>query len=464
MAESVFTTETRLERRTCGELMEYFHWYVTDFHRAKRYAWYRVVHCRGKINKSKFNTELQNRFNIRKRTANSIIYEVTGTYKALKELKQKELKEKKEKISSLTKAIKKEKKELDQLSLKAGDNLLNEQQLVCYRNKKRSLYYRKQKLQKTKDRYVQLSEDIRDGRYKLCFGTKQLFKAQYNLEENGYRSHEQWYRAFVRNRDKNVFYLGSKDEVSGNQMFSLFCNDNGTYTIRVRKDGRFDDKDNKYIYGICTFSYMDPEIKRILKERNHPLSYRIKIRGKKVYLQVMFSITPEERPIVTTGYNGVIGVDFNDGHLEVTETDRKGNLFDMWRYPLYFHGEGEKALNEIRTVIADLGDYASRKGKSIAIEKLSFEKKKAGVLKGKNEKGKKYNRMIHLLDYSRYTECMTNMCIRKGIELMFVDPAYTSQIAKQKYCDTRKISVHNGAAYVIARRAQGFKDRYQKES
>ena len=72
--------------------------------------------------------------------------------------------------------------------------------------------------------------------------------------------------------------------------------------------------------------------------------------------------------------------------------------------------------------------------------------------------------MIHMLDYGRYTECMKNMCSRNGIELITVDPAYTSRIAKQKYCATRKIPVHNGAALVIARRGQGYRDRYIKEN
>jgi len=228
---AVFTTETRLDKHTGAELMEYFRSYVPDFCHVERYVWYYIVHNKGNINKTKFNTELQNKFHIKKRTANSIIYDVMGRYNALKELKKSELNDKKQKISALSKEITKLKKEVDKLRVKAKNNRLNEQQLVSYRNKKKSLYFKKQKLQKTKDRYRQLSMDTEEGRYKLCFGTKKLFKAQYNLEENNFRSHEQWYRAFVKNRDKNIFCLGSKDETSGNQMFSLFPNNDGSYTV-----------------------------------------------------------------------------------------------------------------------------------------------------------------------------------------------------------------------------------------
>ena len=59
--------------------------------------------------------------------------------------------------------------------------------------------------------------------------------------------------------------------------------------------------------------------------------------------------------------------------------------------------------------------------------------------------------MLHTLDYSRYEDDVRNMAVRNGIDLIEVNPAYTSRIAKMKYCRTRKIPVHNGAAYVIAR-------------
>ena len=42
---------------------------------------------------------------------------------------------------------------------------------------------------------------------------------------------------------------------------------------------------------------------------------------------------------------------------------------------------------------------------------------------------------------------------KKHIRLFFMQ-------AKQKYCKQKKISVYSGAAYVIARRGQGYTDNY----
>ena len=104
----------------------------------------------------------------------------------------------------------------------------------------------------------------------------------------------------------------------------------------------------------------------------------------------------------------------------------------------------------------EIGKYALSKGKSIVKEDLSFVKKKSQTEKGS---GRRYNKMLHTLDYSRYEDDIRNMAVRNGIDLIEVNPAYTSRIAKMKYCRTRKIPVHNGAAYVIARRGQGYKDK-----
>ena len=71
--------------------------------------------------------------------------------------------------------------------------------------------------------------------------------------------------------------------------------------------------------------------------------------------------------------------------------------------------------------------------------------------------------MLHLLDYSRYKKMCEDYCATYGVMLKIVNPTYTSKIGKQKYANRRKLTVHNSAAYVIARRGQGFKDKYNKK-
>ena len=70
--------------------------------------------------------------------------------------------------------------------------------------------------------------------------------------------------------------------------------------------------------------------------------------------------------------------------------------------------------------------------------------------------------MINAFNYLRYKKSFENCCFRRDVNLIKVNPAYTSKIAKQKYRDRKKLIIHQGAAYVIARKGQGYVDKYIK--
>ena len=457
----IFTTETRLSTDDCPDIIAYAKAYCHDFAEIERFVWHCIVSNKGKYDKSALNTKIQKRFSVTKRTANSCIADMQGRYNALKELKMAEVRQLEGKISALTDKVAVLADQVEAKGRLAATNSLSEKQLRSYRNQKKSLYFKKQRLQKLKDRLAQLKKDNADKNFRIGFGGKGLFKAQYLLKENGYKTHGKWKNDYIKKRDGNIFYLGSKDESFGNQMFQLTPQPDGTYFIKLRKDGKYvTSKADRYLYGKCSFSYLDDEVRTLLQDRDRPVSYRIKMRGNKVYLQAMLEIGPDEHPIVTTMCDGAIGLDFNAGHIDLSETDKHGNLVFMKQYRLYEHGGGNKAKNEMRQVVAEIGQYALSKGKSIVKEDLSFIRKKSKTIKAKTPFGRKYNKMIHTLDYSRFESTVKNMAVRQGIDLIEVNPAYTSKIAKQKYCSMRKIPIHNGAAYVIARRGQGCKDKY----
>ena len=69
---------------------------------------------------------------------------------------------------------------------------------------------------------------------------------------------------------------------------------------------------------------------------------------------------------------------------------------------------------------------------------------------------------ILMFDYSRYKSTFDNCCYLRNANLIKVNPAYTSKIAKQKYCEQKKLVIHQGASFVIARKGQGYIDKYIK--
>lgn len=217
----VITTETRLDMQDSLDIIRYAREYRTYFNLIERYVWRRIIQAKGKINQSKLNTELQHMFKVKKRTANSVINEMTGRYNALKERKKAELLQMEAKAGVLEETIVRLEKTVEEFSRRAAVNELSESKLRYYRGRKRALFFRKQKLQKIKDRYAQLKKDIDEGDFKMGFGGRRNFARQYHLEDNGFKSHEGWYNDYTGRRDANIFYLGSKDESCGNQMFHL---------------------------------------------------------------------------------------------------------------------------------------------------------------------------------------------------------------------------------------------------
>ena len=75
----VLTTETRLSEREAHDIMEYTRKYRTDYGIIQRYVWHVIVRQKNVINKSKLNTEIQMKFSVSKRTANSVIYDMKGS-------------------------------------------------------------------------------------------------------------------------------------------------------------------------------------------------------------------------------------------------------------------------------------------------------------------------------------------------------------------------------------------------
>ena len=452
------TTETRLDRHTNPELYHYLDAYLPVYSQVSRYMWYAIqdpdfdAKYKGR---SQFISHVCLKFNLLKRTVNSLYYDVNGRISALKALKKHELKQLKHQITALMKREKKLKKQINTIKKRASLNKIVDAELIVYRKCKTRLFYLQRKLNKKRMQLVVRTEAL-NQRLKLCFGTKQLFNAQYHLSDNGFKSHTGWYNAFIKNRDKNIFYMGSRDETCGNQMMQLLPNiKTGGFDIRLRQEKDFATNGN-YVLGHCDFCYLKDELLSMLLFEEFPLTVRFKRRNNQWYLQVVVAVKTAKA--CTTTSNGTLGLDYNEGFLELAETDSSGNLMGLQHFDLI----GDSATtrnNALCVVVKEIAKQAVAKGKTVVIEDLNFNTTKSKTIPAISRSGKRYNRMIHQLDYSRYKDRMSQTGIKFGVDVLLIDPQNTSKIAKQKYCQTKKLTTHQGASYVIARRGQGFTDR-----
>lgn len=157
---------------------------------------------------------------------------------------------------------------------------------------------------------------------------------------------------------------------------------------------------------------------------------------------------------------GVIGIDINPDHLDIVETDSKGNYLKGWSVGINLN---KKSTKQRKTILSqatkNIVNYALSKGKSVVLENLDFSKKKKAL---KDNYNKDYARMLSAFSYGKIKEYFTNQCWKIGVNLLFINPAFTSFLGNIKYgfkLRQSKTSSHTPAAYVIARRGQGFNER-----
>lgn len=450
-----YTVSTRLIKT--DEFLDYFEPLLAKYSKILRLAFKDVQRYPIKDLKSK--NGYQAKFNIDARTANSILRTAKGLVNSHEELKKYELSQLKFKVKNLEYTINSEKRNINSLKKLATENSLSYFQLKSYKKLKQNLYLLCQKLNRLNQKVDKLRSYIQSKNFSMCFGTKKLFRKQHLLKENNYPTHEKWLNTFRKNRDKYITYLGSKGEPNCNQNFQIVYNEEtDSFDIKIRKDLEYMENENdKYFYiRNVDIPYQKEIIKDILEYKTSSLTYRIIRKDKKYYVQIMFTLSIEDNSYSTTTTNGTIGLDYNKGFIQLCETNKEGNIIKFNKVKLNCHGTGNKAKTGMEQKISKIVHYASEKKKTIIIEDLNFGKKKSQV--NKSVRDKKYNKMIHVFDYSRYMETIENTSFRKRVKVEKINPYKTSIIGDSKYSKTKGINRHQAASYVIARKGQGFND------
>lgn len=439
MIKRKFTTVTQLHEKNNQDIIDYFESARGTYAQAQRKTFYTIRNSPD-FNKSNYNTHLQETYGVLKRTAGSIISDAQGRLNTLKELKAHEQKQLAHKIKTLESNIHVlEAKKADQsAALRAGAPVC----LGKHRNLKRKLVAQKSKLNKLKQKSANLRYQIESGRYKICFGSKRLLQTDY--------------QAFVERRDAQMSFVGSKEESSGNLMLQLrFKPRNNQFELRLRKDiGGFKNAKDKYVYGRVYFNHHKKWIKEALRNHNSPLSFKIIKKGGRFYLYCTFEIQMDKSDFKARATHGTVGLDFNKGFVTLAETNLYGHLVGTHLLPYRFKA-GCKTTTDLEAIAAVAVKRALASGKDICVENLNFKTAKAST---QRKQERKYNEMLHSLAYRQFVNKIEQRAYRSAVSVRRVNPAWTSWLAKQLYCPTMKLNTHVGAAYVIARRGQGYKD------
>ena len=444
--KSFKTFATILEEDNAKEIIEYFEETSGNYGFLKRCALHILRNC-PEISRNELNKILQERFSITTRTASSAINEVEGIINSVLALIPLNIEKLEARIEDKIKLIEKKRKEMAKIhsSRKTNTKRLGKLKFHIY-NIHNSINRIKQKIENFK-------RQLNERKPNICIGTKKFARNDI--------------KAFIQHRDSQINYIGRACEKQGNSNFQMqYVKKENFFAMKVRRDfGKWkeDRSPNRFAYGKCHFKYGSKQIRDAIRGNASPVTVSVIRRDDRYYLFVTVAISYENSAIVTRKDHGVIGIDFNKGFVNVCETDEKGNIVNIekMKYPF---GKAGITNAGLANVISKVCSKAVETGKTIVAEDLSFEKKKRKAKKAVTPTEKERMRILHLLPYSRYARILENITFNRRIELIKVNPAYTSRTAEQKFCEQMKLNIHNGAAYVIARKGMGIKDNFLKKT
>ena len=330
------------------------------------------------------------------------------------------------------------------------------------------LHHKKRRLCIIEQKQVVMKQDHDAGIVRLCFGSKKLFRAQFDLEANDYGSLDEWRDDWRKERASEFFVIGSSDETAGCQGCVATPQDDGSLSLRLRlpdvigkhlliENVRFAYGHETILDALQTSRKIDSETKAgksIRRLTGTAISYRFK-RDDKGW-RVFVSTESTASAVVSNATLGSIGVDVNAGHLAVSEIDSSGNPVNTFNIPCNTYGKStDQAKAIIGNAVKLITEMAVKTSKPAVIEKLDFTKKRAEL----DQERPGYSRMISSFFCSKLTAMIHASCFRSGIEVIEINPAYTSVIGAVNYAQQYGISVHQGAATAIARRGLGFSER-----
>jgi len=290
----------------------------------------------------------------------------------------------------------------------------------------------------------------------VVFGSKRLFEKLCKNHFTG-KVREGLKKQWKEQRQGTLISIGSKSD-KGNRL-TRFEDLSGQLHLRITIGNR------EFIYAKVLrepsnskdkwITFMAMLLESWQTQSYFPYTVELKLRNGEVYGSVSFEIpTPK---VKYTKDNGVIAIDTNASpiHLAIAEVSKTGELLSYQTISLHhLLGLSQNSKDHQEWILAHrIVDLAIQKGKAIAVENL--KKLKKGV-RG-DGKAKLRKRLYHW-NAKKFLQKLKRVAMLKGVEVVEINPAYTSVIGMLKYAPQLNIDKDIAGAYVIGRRALGFKE------
>jgi len=292
----------------------------------------------------------------------------------------------------------------------------------------------------------------------VVFGGKRLFEKLCRNHLTG-KAKEKLKNQWRELRQGTLISIGSKSKEDKGNRLLRFEDKEGQLHLRITTGNR------EFIYAKVLrepsnskdkwITFMAMLLESWQTQNYFAYTVELKLRDGEVYGSVSFEIpTPKVR---YTKENGVIAIDTNASpiHLAIAEVSKTGELVSYQTISLHnLLGLSKNAKDHQEWILANkIVDLAIEKGKAIAIENLKKLKK------GMRGDGKaELRKRLHQWNAKKFLQKLKRVAMLKGVEVIEVNPAYTSVIGMLKYAPQLNIDKDIAGAYVIGRRALGFKE------
>ena len=410
----------------------------------------------------------QAKYLISKRHFDSIRKTLEGKVSSILSLNKNYIIDTKDKIKSIEKDLSKQIKTYNSYK----DKLKKENQLSLIETNLKfkvhnKIKYNRIRLDRLNSKLKDLEEIKNTGNVRLCFGSNKLFRQQFLINSSNnltqFKSHEQWYKEFNYQRNKEFTLIGSKDKSAGNLNAQITYIKDNLFNLKLNINPHAEKITDKYINLKFKLDYEFNTLKQIInnnqiddKEIRQPLTVTlIKQKTKHNKDKYVVSISFEKHLIkqtYTSKTKGCIGVDINQDHLAVVNLDNKGNLLNIYTFNYDLNGNKHQNNNSISLAVKELMKLSVELNKPIVIEQLDFIAKKKSLKASNSQYIKNKNKQLSSFAYSKIIELIKARAEDNFIEVREVNPAYTSMIGSIKYNNRSRIDVHHGAAICIGRK------------
>ena len=399
---------------------------------------------KGELSKSQINTSLQQEYRINKRQANSIIAYVEGAVKSAKECRSNHLELLQGKLKHVTDVIKHLEKKIA-----AHRKYLQTVEQVNRAEKKR--------VPKSIKPHYPDACPIRCAHHLTHYEFAQFKLHQKKRYAHKLRSQiEQIKKSNLHvtlGNQYTVEMVGSKDESYGNQICQL---DLLGKELHIRTPYCLEQCYGKYVtFPIRLPRYGQDQLATAWFNQC-AITYRF-IQKSLWEWEIHITVDVLPAPIQSAPAPwGTLGVDLNPGQIGWAKIDKDGNLEAQGLIRTNIQSQPKGRTEAILVdAVTDLTQLALKHKCPIVVEKLNFSDKKKRL----RELPARHNRMLSNFAYSKFLQLLKARCFKLGIQVIEINPAYSSLIGLVKFMSMYGMNSATAAALVLARRAMWLSER-----